>query len=181
MHARLASGGATIAIAIGLAACSADRTLPGSVGTPVPAYGAVALAGDSIALADLRGQVVLLNVWATWCHPCREEIPALQRLHERMADSGLRIVGVSVDAGGEGERVAAFAREFGVTYDIWLDPDDRVSDTFYTLGVPTTLLIDRAGVVRWRHTGPVKDTDPVLLRALDAALADSAGSAAGGG
>ena len=172
---------AALALAIALISCGTDRALPGSVGTPAPAYGARTLSGDPVELASLRGDVVLLNVWATWCHPCREEIPALQRLHERMADSGLRLVGVSVDAGGEGRRVEAFAREFGVTYDIWLDPDDRVSDAFYTLGVPTTMLIDRAGIVRWRHTGPVKDTDPALLRALDAALADSAAGPAADG
>lgn len=170
------AGALAVALAgalVGLLACTAEQTLPGSVGAPAPAYAAVTLGGDSISLAEMRGEVVLLNMWATWCHPCREEIPALQRLHERLADAGLRVVGVSVDAGGEGERVAEFARQFGVTYAIWLDPDERVAETFYTIGVPTTLLIDRGGTVRWRHTGPVKDTDPALLRALDAVLADA--------
>ena len=160
------------ATALVVGACNDEQALPGSVGTPAPSYAAVTLGGDSVSLASMRGEVVLLNMWATWCHPCREEIPALQRLHERLSNAGLRVVGVSVDAGGEGERVAAFAREFGVTYDIWLDPDERVAETFYTLGVPTTLLIDRAGTVRWRHTGPVEDTDPALLRALDEVLAE---------
>ena len=155
--------------------------MPGAVGAPAPEYSAVTLAGDSITLASMRGDVVLLNMWATWCHPCREEIPALQRLHESLADSGLRVVGVSVDAGGEAERVAAFAREFGVTYAIWLDPDERVAETFYTIGVPTTLLIDRSGTVRWRHTGPVKDTDPALRRALRDVLAERRGPEASEG
>ena len=170
---------AAVAAVLVLAACEGQEALPGSVGAPAPPYAAVTLGGDSVSLAAMRGEVVLLNMWATWCHPCREEIPALQRLHERLSNAGLRVVGVSVDAGGEGERVAAFAREFGVTYDIWLDPEERVAQTFYTLGVPTTLLIDRTGTIRWRHTGPVKETDPNLLRVLDEVLAEPTSSAAG--
>jgi cytochrome c biogenesis protein CcmG, thiol:disulfide interchange protein DsbE len=167
---RLTLAAAVLVASLSIAACSGEP-LPGSVGAAAPAYSAVTLDGDSVALAGLRGDVVLLNMWATWCHPCREEIPVLQRLHERLAPRGLRVVGVSVDAGSDGERVGAFAREFGMTYPIWLDPNERVAETFHTLGVPTTLLIDRAGVVRWRHTGPVKETDPALSRALEEALA----------
>ncbi|HUF25969.1 MAG TPA: TlpA disulfide reductase family protein [Gemmatimonadaceae bacterium] len=158
------------------AACLPADHSPAAIGRPAPAYAARSLAGDSVSLAAHAGEVVLLNVWATWCLPCRDEIPALQRLHERHQADGLRIVGVSVDSHADGERIGAFARDFGVTYAIWLDPDDRVAQTFLTVGVPTTFLIGRDGTLLWRHTGPVRDDDPALLALLGRALADRPGA-----
>lgn len=142
------------------------------VGDVVPDYGATQLRDSSQAsLADLRGRVVLLNVWATWCPPCREEIPVLQALHEEHASEGLEVVGVSVDAAGEAADVARFADRFGVTYPIWLDPQERVSSVFRTTGVPTTLLIGRDGTLLWRHLGPVRADDPELTRLIAESLA----------
>ncbi|MHB1224026.1 MAG: peroxiredoxin family protein, partial [Gemmatimonadaceae bacterium] len=83
---------------------------------------------------------------------------------------GLEVVGVSVDAGGEDAAVADFAREYGMTYPLWRDADGRVSTTFAAVGVPATYLIDRAGVLRWSHLGPVTATDPALASALEEAL-----------
>jgi cytochrome c-type biogenesis protein len=142
-----------------------------AVGEPVPDYAAISLdQSDSVSLAGLRGKVVLLNVWATWCPPCREEIPALQAIYEEHAASGLEVVGVSIDAAGEERAVAEFAGQFGVTYPIWLDPHERVSSVFRTTGVPTTLLIDRDGTLLWRHLGPVTADDPRLTSLLATAL-----------
>lgn len=143
-----------------------------AVGAPAPAYGAVTIAGDSASLEAerARGKVVLLNVWATWCHPCRAEIPVLQRLHERLASRGLEVIGVSVDARGEDAEVRDFARRFGMTYPIWMDPDERVSNTFLTIGVPATFLIARDGTLLWRHTGPIAEGDSTLGARLEAAL-----------
>ena len=140
------------------------------VGQEVPEYGALTLAGDSIHLADLRDEVVLLNIWATWCPPCREEIPALQALHEEHSDEGLHIVGVSVDAAHDRENVRAFAGEYGVTYSVWRDPADLIRTRFLVTGVPTTLLIGRDGTILWRHIGPVTTDDPALNQAIDSAL-----------
>lgn len=156
--------GPLLGLLLGLVGCEAAnvRRAP-EVGARAPEYAARSLAGDSASLAAHEGEVVLLNVWATWCLPCREEIPALQRLHERFGDEGLRIVGVSVDARGEEANVKEFARTFGVTYDIWLDPAEQVISAFRVIGVPTTYLIDRDGIVRWKHIGPVRDDDQELL------------------
>lgn len=163
-----------LAAALAGAACGGSApegaTATGSVGAPAPDYAAVSLAGDSVALSSLRGEAVLLNVWATWCAPCREEIPVLQALHEARAEDGLKIVGVSVDAGGAARQVRGFADDFGMTYALWHDPGERVMSAFLLHGVPSTILIDRAGIVRWRHVGPVKEDDPGLARALDQAL-----------
>jgi cytochrome c-type biogenesis protein len=151
-----------------LAACEAIPA--GEVGAPAPAYRAVNMAGDTVSLAALRGRTVLLNVWATWCHPCREELPVLQQLHEENAARGLSVIGVSVDASGAGNAIVDFARRYGVTYPLWHDPDNAVSTTFQGIGVPLSVLIGPDGVVRWKHLGPVRENDPALAAALAEAL-----------
>jgi thiol-disulfide isomerase/thioredoxin len=158
-----------IAMVLGCGAGDRDVRRP-EIGQPVPAYGAVTLDGDSVSLTHVRGSVTLLNVWATWCHPCREEIPVLQALHERYAARGFEVVGVSVDGRGEEATIREFARDFGMTYDLWHDPEERVQSTFLAVGVPATFLIDRGGVLRWRHVGPIRATDTTLVREIERAL-----------
>jgi len=159
-----------LAVAVTIAACGDRPMRIPQVGDQAPDYAARTIDGSPVTLASLRGSTVLLNVWATWCHPCREELPDLQRLHTAHAAQGLRVVGVSVDERGETAAVRDFAREYGVTYDIWLDPAQAVSSTFATVGVPTTVLVDRNGTLLWRHVGPVRADDPELQRLLAGAL-----------
>jgi thiol-disulfide isomerase/thioredoxin len=109
-------------------------------------------------------------VWATWCAPCREEIPYLQSLYDRHAGEGLEIVGVSVDATGSEGSIKEFKRDFRMTYPIWLDPDERVQTLYLALGVPASYLIDRDGILRWKHLGTVRASDTTFTRALGAAL-----------
>jgi peroxiredoxin len=161
----------------GLVLGACESIPPGEVGAPAPAYRAATMAGDTVSLADLRGRTVLLNVWATWCHPCREELPVLQRLHEANADRGLTVIGVSIDATGAGDAIVDFASRYGVTYPLWHDPDNTVSTTFQGIGVPLSLLIGPDGVVRWKHLGPVRDGDQALAAALETALRESEPSA----
>jgi peroxiredoxin len=146
------------------------RVKPPVVGRPAPAYRAIEFDGDSVSLDALRGQPVLLNVWATWCFPCREEIPVLQALHERYESRGLQLIGVSVDARGHETAVREFVKDFGMTYSLWHDPDERVQSTFLAVGVPATYLIDRGGILRWRHVGPVRASDTILVQAIERAL-----------
>lgn len=140
------------------------------IGQPAPSYGATAMSGDSVSLAALRGKVVLLNVWATWCGPCRKEIPELRALHAAYRDRGFEVVGVSVDTDGTDETIRAFLKEFRMDYPIWRDPDERVSALFRLAGVPATFLIDRRGILRWKMTGPVEPGDTTLTAAIDKAL-----------
>ena len=166
--------------ALALIALGCDAPPAVEVGSPAPAYAAVTLAGDSVSLDSLRGEVVLLNIWATWCHPCREEIPMLEQLHERYGERGFRVVGVSIDSPGEGEWVGTFGKQVGMTYPIWHDADDRISTIYQAIGVPSTYLIDREGVLRWRRMGPIRAGDAALTRAIEDALAAPAtGSATG--
>lgn len=131
------------------------RFLPVEVGSPAPDVVARDLQGRPVRLEELRGQVVLLNVWATWCGPCREEMPSMQRLHQRLGGRGLRIVAVSVDGASAAERLAGrpekvvgdFVREFGLTFPVWLDPAGEVQRTYRTTGVPESFVIDRDGVI----------------------------------
>ena len=158
------------------AGCVSDGKTPGNaagrveVGLPAPAYTTVSLDGDSVSLAQQRGKVVLLNIWATWCHPCREEIPELRAIHGRYRDRGLELVGVSVDTDGTDETIRTFMKDFQMTFPIWRDPDERISTQFLAVGVPATFLIDKAGILRWRKTGPIAPNDTSLTAAIERAL-----------
>ncbi len=132
-----------------------DRFLPVEVGTHAPDFTARNLRGEQVALSGLRGEVVLLNIWATWCPPCREEMPSMQRLHETLGPSGLRVVAVSIDAlpgrldlarrpGGD---VAAFVREYGLGFAIWHDPSGEIQRIYRTTGIPESFVIGRDGVI----------------------------------
>ena len=152
--------------------CHRDTQPPRvEIGQPAPRYAATTLAGDSVSIGALAGKVVLLNVWATWCAPCRAEIPYLQSVYEKHRAEGLEIVGVSVDARGQDEAIRSFAQEFRMTYPIWRDPDERVQSVYMALGVPSTYLIDRTGVLRWRRLGALRESDTTFTRALEKALA----------
>jgi cytochrome c biogenesis protein CcmG/thiol:disulfide interchange protein DsbE len=162
---------ALLGVIVALAACGgAAPANPVAIGATAPEYAARTLAGDSVALSAMRGKVVVLNVWATWCHPCRQEIPQLQALHTTYAERGLAVVGVSVDAAGTEDGIREFAKEFAMTYPIWLDPDERVSSRFLTMGVPETFIIDRTGVIRWHRIGALQDGDASLKAAIARAL-----------
>lgn len=145
-------------------------TSPPSVGSIAPEYSAPDLDGRPVSLEELRGRVVVFNIWATWCPPCRKEMPDLQALHDRYSPEGLRVIGVSVDAAGTDEAVQQFLEEYGVTYTILRDPSDRISSVFMTQGVPVTILIDREGTVKWRRLGPVAADDEDLNSALTEAV-----------
>jgi thiol-disulfide isomerase/thioredoxin len=125
-----------------------------SGGEARPEYSVVALDGSTLDPATLRGRVVLVNFWATWCAPCRLEMPLLQRMHERHAAQGLSLVGFSVDRGGA-EGVRTFLREHEVTYPVAIVGEATERAFGGVRGYPTSFLIDRAGVVRNVVIGPL--------------------------
>jgi cytochrome c biogenesis protein CcmG, thiol:disulfide interchange protein DsbE len=163
----LAFGSALVLL---LSACGPDMQASGGLGAPAPAFEAPTMDGALIALEDLRGQVVLLNMWATWCPPCRWEMPHLQSLHEELGEKGLAVVGVSVDSAGSDRQVRQFLDELGITFMILRDPAERGHRLFGGYGLPITVLIDGEGIVRWRHMGPVTSDDPGLRSILDETL-----------
>lgn len=141
-----------------------------AVGAAAPAYAVTDLTGHRVSLSSLRGRVVVLNSWATWCIPCREEIPLLEALHQQLAGQAVTVVGVSVDASEGPADVEAFAREHGMTYPVWLDPDNQFAVRFLTVGVPETFVIDADGVIRHRVIGALPRGDTTLPAAVRAAL-----------
>lgn len=104
-------------------------------------------------LASYRGDVVVLNIWATWCPPCRAEMPSLERLHREFARRGLKIVAVSVDEPGTADAIRDFAKEYGLTFEILHDETKRIQRDFRTTGVPETFVIARDGIIRKKLIG----------------------------
>jgi cytochrome c biogenesis protein CcmG, thiol:disulfide interchange protein DsbE len=145
MVRRTTSTAKQAALLLFLTACSAAPAV--EAGKSGPAYMAQALDGEAVALSDLRGEVVLLNVWATWCYPCRREMPSFEALHRDFADAGLRVVAVSIDAANARHEILEFLHEYGLSFTILHDPDQRITRTFRTLGVPETFLIGRDGTL----------------------------------
>jgi thiol-disulfide isomerase/thioredoxin len=158
-----------------------ERPTPVGPGARAPDFSAVDLAGAPVALSDIKGQVVLLNIWATWCPPCRDEMPSMQRLYERLAPAGLRIVAVSVDAqqggvdaaGRAGGDVGAFVEEYGLTFDIWLNPAGGIQRAYRTTGVPESFVVDRTGTIIRRIAGPTEWDDPTYVALFRRLLQDS--------
>jgi len=140
-----------------------------AVGTAMPAYKAELLDGKSFDVAAERGNVVFLNLWATWCGPCRGEIPELQKLHTQYASQGFKVVGVSLDDSGK-ENVQQFVTDNSMTYPVALDPDGKLANIFQTTVIPTSVLIDRGGKIVWKKYGQIT-VDDELRHALDTALA----------
>ncbi|MEP6617759.1 MAG: TlpA disulfide reductase family protein [bacterium] len=158
-------------LSVFVVSCSAGKESGSTaMGGIAPVFSARGLGGDTVSLAALRGKVVVLNEWATWCEPCRDELPQLQALHLQYASKGLVMIGVSVDAAGSGADVRDFAREHGMTYPIWLDPDKEFALKFLTMGVPVTFLVDRTGTIRFRKIGALAIGDTTLASAIRAAL-----------
>ncbi|HSK17747.1 MAG TPA: TlpA disulfide reductase family protein [Longimicrobiales bacterium] len=143
---------------------------PLAAGDPAPDFGAPVFDGDSLHLSSLAGQPVLLNVWATWCPPCREEMPALQALHEEFGPRGLRVVGVSVDSRGSEDTIRRFLEEGGYTFTILHDASDAVSRQFRTIGVPESFLIDGEGRVVRRWIGKFDPLAEDVVRDIEALL-----------
>ena len=152
-----------------LAVKLAPDMFPITIGSTAPGFDASDLhSGDEVALADYDGEVVLLNIWATWCAPCVKEMPALQRLHTELADEGLHIVAVSVDDGSL-KKVKNFVEEFGLTFTILHDTPRTLERTYQTTGLPESFVIDRHGVIIKKIIGAHDWDSPsnvLLLRRL---------------
>jgi cytochrome c biogenesis protein CcmG/thiol:disulfide interchange protein DsbE len=135
-----------------------------------PRYALTALDGTPLSPDALREKVVLINFWATWCLPCRVEMPLLQRMSERHRDAGLVVVGLSVDRGSE-QSVRDFLRERGVTYPVAMVGPDVERAFGGVRGYPTSILIDRGGVVRYVVVGPLAGAslEPAVRRLLGSA------------
>ena len=145
--------GVVVALASGLTAATillGDDLFPIEAGARAPDITAVTLDAPPATrtLADYEGDVILLNIWGTWCVPCAWEMPSMERLHRAFADSGLSIVAVSVDPSGREQAIRDSTKSWGVTFDVLHDPTNEISRVYRTTGVPETFVIGRDGIVR---------------------------------
>jgi peroxiredoxin len=136
------------------------------ISRPTPGFRVMNLATrDSISLNEYRGSVTLVNIWATWCLPCREEMPSMQRLYDSLGSRGFRIAAISIDEGSP-EDVAAFAAELGLSFDILHDRSGRIERLYQTTGVPESFLLDRRGVLVKRVIGAHDWSSPANISAV---------------
>lgn len=148
---------------------------PVAVGSRAPDFHAIDLAtGDSVSLHErYRGAVTLVNVWATWCEPCRIEMPAMERLYQSLAPEGFKIAAVSIDE-GDPEDVRAFGTKLGLSFDLLQDRSTKIQQTYQTTGVPESFLLNREGLIVKRLIG-AHDWNSPVNRALIERLLDDPG------
>lgn len=129
--------------------------------------------GQSVSLADFRGKVVLLNIWATWCLPCREEMPTLERLQEELGGNEFEVIVLSIDQGGAAA-VESFYQEIGIhRLGVYVDTSGKVARDLNIIGLPTTLLIDREGWERARLIGPAVWDSPEIVNVIKSVVASA--------
>lgn len=128
--------------------------VPAKVNFPAPELTLTDIQGRSRSLADYRGQVVLVNLWATWCPPCKEEMPALQAFYEKHREHGFIII--AINDGESKEAVLQFVKEYELTFPVWLDPTYIATEqAFKTLNLPSSFVIDRKGTIRLAWIGGI--------------------------
>jgi thiol-disulfide isomerase/thioredoxin len=137
-----------------------------------PSFSGTTLDGDEFDLAALQGKVVMLNMWATWCEPCREELPELSRLHQEHQSEGFSVVGVNVDVRRMEKKVRRMAADFELPFPVVLDQKNASVRAFEVVGYPTTFIVGRDGSVRWRRDGMIFKNDAEVAEVLAAALAE---------
>jgi thiol-disulfide isomerase/thioredoxin len=160
---------------------SASVPVPASpeeiVGSLRPDYTLGSSTGERVSAADFDGSVVLVNFWATWCAPCRAEMPMLAELHRELADTGFEVVGIALD---EVDQAREFAAELGIDYPILVGSTDvmTVVTLYGNRGgmLPYSVLLDRAGIVRWTYLGELKEDE--LRGEIEALLAENPANAA---
>ena len=167
---RIVSLFAALLAVAALAGCST----PASRASDVPQFSFTSLEGKTVAMKDLGNKVVIVDFWATWCGPCREEIPHLNELYSELKGKGLEIVGISMDTDGT-DGVKDFAREFRMQYPIVMG-DENVAESFGgIIGLPTTFIIDRNGRIAKKYVGlpPAGAMAKIVKDLVAGALADA--------
>ncbi|OGV97629.1 MAG: hypothetical protein A3I04_03600 [Nitrospinae bacterium RIFCSPLOWO2_02_FULL_39_110] len=130
------------------------KTLESSIeGTPAPDFTLPDLNGTNHSLSNYKGKVVFLNIWATWCKPCKDEMPSMEKLYQKFKNRDFVMLAVSVDKDGK-KAVEPFMREYGLTFPALLDPSGVTSKLYKTTGVPETFIIAKNGIVIHKVIGP---------------------------
>jgi len=158
----------TIALAAGTGV-SVTAVAADPIGQPAPAFSLPLRGGNApLSLDKLRGQVVMVNFWASWCEPCRKEFPLLDQIYKKYKGVGFTLVGVNVEP--DAKDAESFIAKTPVTFPILFDKDSAVSKLYHVAGMPTTVLIDRKGVLRWVHRSYVPGDENEYLNQVRAIL-----------
>lgn len=147
LFSRLNSWMRTAAVAAALAVTSTV----GASASMAPAFALPSRSGDTVALGQLKGKVVMLNFWASWCGPCRQEMPLLEQMHKRYSSLGFTLVGVNVDANSKDAE--EWLSKTPVSFPVLFDRESKVSKMYDVSAMPSTVFIDRQGNVRYLHRG----------------------------
>jgi cytochrome c biogenesis protein CcmG/thiol:disulfide interchange protein DsbE len=137
-------------------------TKPIQPGLEVPNFAFPDIYGKQISLSDHKGKVVLVNVWATWCPPCRQEMPSMQRLYEKFKGENFEILAVSIDSEGR-EAVAPFMQEMHLTFPALLDPGETIIPLYGITGVPESFIVDKDGILVEKIVGPMNWATPEVF------------------
>ena len=168
-----------VALLIGVAWMNQDRVQPVTTGTVAPDFEVKDLDGGLVRLSDHRGEVVLVNIWATWCPPCVEEMPSMERIYQKMGGDGFEIMAISIDVepggfdldGNPGGDIQAFADSLGLTFPILHDPSGAIQQLYRTTGVPESFLIGTDGILNKRVAGPTEWDAPEYRELIQRLLA----------
>ena len=153
------------------AGCKRDRRpVVFKEGDAGPSFTLPALDGKPVDLASFRGKVVMVHFWATWCPPCVEEIPTLQKLYTALPGTDFAVLAVSVDEGGA-PAVGAFMRQKGLTLLMLLNPDRSVASSYGTFKFPETYILDRQGIIRYKIIGAADWSRPEPMNAIKELIA----------
>lgn len=149
---------------------------PVGAGARAPQFAAVTLDSPPTTktLADYRGQVVLINIWATYCGPCRVEMPSIEALHKAYAAKGLKVLAVSVDDSASAQLVRDFVKQYGLTFQILYDPSGRIGEIYQTTGIPETIVVGRDGLIRKKLIGASDWNSPANRTLIEGLLAETA-------
>jgi peroxiredoxin len=124
-------------------------------GNRAPDFGLQTIEGDRIKLSDLKGKVVFVNLWATWCPPCRAEMPEMVRFYKDYSSKNVEVLAVNLTDSDSEKEVKRFAKAFKLNFPVLLDPEGKVGNTYKTVTIPTTFIIDKKGIIRQKHIGPM--------------------------
>lgn len=173
-----------IGVVVLLAWFSKDTLMPVEVGGPAPQITTFDLTGTPRSLDDFQGDVILLNIWATWCTPCKAEMPSMQRLYEEVGPDGFQVVAVSIDrappdydsANPLDGKLKAFADSLGLTFTILHDPSGAITTDYQTTGVPESFILDGDGIIVEKISGPRPWDEPEAVARVRSVLEGGEGS-----
>jgi peroxiredoxin len=166
--------GISAAIAYGATRYLRKELFPVEVGSKAPDFTAFTI--DSVPkpkrLADYRGGVLMINVWATWCLPCRVEMPSIEALNKDYASKGLKIIAVSIDDPGTEASIRAFVKQYGLTFEVLHDPQGKITERYDISGYPETFIVGKDGVIRKKLMSATDWNSPEARSLVDRLLAE---------